>query len=126
MIHRLPVTIGGVHTEVGSCVGQPACAGAFPLDRVGAEEAAHLVLMRLRIRMRLSMRGCVLVITMSLGIGLDRMLVSTVGSRSGGSVFVRALLFFFRCGLFHTGRCIFAGCIACLFLTALSVAFFLF
>src|SRR5262249_17149717 len=96
MIHCLPVTIGRVHTEMRGCVGQPACAGAFPLDRVRAEETAHLVLMRLRTRMRLRVRGCVLVITMPLGIGLRRVLVSTVRPRGGGSVFVRALLFLFR------------------------------
>jgi hypothetical protein len=94
VIHRLPVTKGGVHPEVRGRVGQPTCAGAFSLDWIWTEEATHLMLMQLHTRMRLSVRRCVLVITMSLGIRLRRMLVCVVCTRSG--VFVPAV-FLRRC-----------------------------
>src|SRR6185503_3451194 len=44
VIHGLPVAISGVNAEMWRCVRQPACAGAFPLDRVWAKESAHLML----------------------------------------------------------------------------------
>ena len=32
-----------MHPEVRRRIGQPACTGAFPLYRIGAEEAVHFV-----------------------------------------------------------------------------------
>src|SRR4029078_11887413 len=37
---------------MGSCVGQPACTGAFPVYRVRTEKAAHCMRLTVRPRMR--------------------------------------------------------------------------
>ena len=53
VIHRLPLAIRGVHTEMGRCIGQPACTGPFPLYRIRPEKAVHCVLVSMHPRARM-------------------------------------------------------------------------
>src|SRR5262245_4952630 len=44
VVHRLPVAKRAKDAEVRCRIGQPTGAGTFPLDRIRAEEAVHLML----------------------------------------------------------------------------------